>query len=85
MRGRQWTAAVSGSADIRGQPLALPAGDRAAQDHELGVDRQRVDLLGAALAVVDDGVVALSSSARSAATALSTEAASAGVHSASVV
>src|SRR3954447_6345929 len=70
MRGRQWTAAVSGNVALtsssgdRGgaeglHAFELPAGDRAAEDHEVGVERQSVHLLGAALAVIDHRVVAL--------------------------
>ena len=52
-RGRQWTAAVSGRAERRS-----PARDRAAQDHELGVERQLGDLARLALALGDHRVVA---------------------------
>src|SRR5512132_2316470 len=43
-RGRQWTAASSGSGSAA--MACLPAGDRQAHDHEVGVDRQLADLLG---------------------------------------
>ena len=39
IRGRQWTAAVSGSANIKGSAPLSAAGDRAAEDHEVGVER----------------------------------------------
>src|SRR5262249_34056569 len=62
MRGRQCTAAVSGrtATNLKGPgPLSSAAGDRAAEDDEVGVDGQRGDLLGAALAMGDDRVVAV--------------------------
>src|SRR6478672_3038899 len=56
-RGRQWTAASSGSGSAATAP-ALPAGDRQAHDHEVGVDRQVAHLLGLALARGDHPEVA---------------------------
>src|SRR5689334_14423000 len=67
--GRQCTAArsgrPSGSPSLRvsvatpTDAARLPAGDRQAHDHELGVDRQVADLLGPALARRDHPEVAL--------------------------
>src|SRR6266542_4331 len=47
-RGRQWTAASSGSGSAA--MACLPAGDRQTHDHEVRVDRQLADLLGLPLA-----------------------------------
>src|SRR5690242_8541495 len=70
-RGRQETLASSGSVGALAPAGALgsgpgsaaalmsPPGDRAAQDHELGVERQLAHLLGVPLALRDDRVVAL--------------------------
>ena len=57
-RGRQWTAASSGSPAARGGRAAAraaagsAAGDRQPQDHELGVDGQLGHLLGVPLPVL---------------------------------
>src|SRR3954453_19575949 len=50
---RQETPATSGSA------ASSASGDRAPQDHELGVGRQLADLARLPLPLADDGVVAL--------------------------
>src|SRR5919198_18941 len=56
-RGRQWTAASSGSGSAA-TAMLLPAGDRQAHDHEIGVERQLADLLGLALAGRDHREIA---------------------------
>src|SRR5919198_4939039 len=56
-RGRQWTAASSGSGSAA-TAMLLPAGDRQAHDHEVGVERQLADLLGLALAGRDHREIA---------------------------
>src|SRR5512132_157718 len=56
-RGRQWTAASSGSGSAA-TALRLPAGDRQPHDHQVGVDRQLAHLLGLALASRDHPEVA---------------------------
>src|SRR5436190_11672455 len=69
-RGRQWTCAssgstASGSSSRTGKPAAaiaapsLPAGDRAAHDHEIRLARKLANLRGPSLALVEDADVAL--------------------------
>src|SRR5689334_3260509 len=64
-RGRQWTAASSGSGSATwasgsaATGSGLPAGDRQAHDHELGVDRQLAHLLGVTLTRRDHPEVAV--------------------------
>src|SRR5436305_610530 len=60
-RGRQWTAASSGSEPAPGAAGmdVLAPGDRPAQDHRRRLERQLPDLLGVAGSAGDNGVVAL--------------------------